>query len=516
MSSESEMTKETSSGSTPLSVFYRYPRLMLGVSLMGGLGLLTSSLVVAQTDSPPIDTLAAPTTPPVAPPVEAAPYSPPSPPTAKPKPTAPESIVVPAARVRKPVAPPAPFSAKKPAVRARRPQASAPVIVVPKKPALAAPNLSVPAPSLIAKPPKVILNPAAIQESARTPIEPTNRYIDRTDYSVGATRNYDAPDRVLMSERSTGCQTVSQNGRLARGVCGVAAQNRQTANSQKVANSSNRQQVANSINQLITNSSNSQQVANSSNSQQTANSTKNQLITNSRQLLAPPQLGGVTRLPTPSVAVVQPIRVGLVKVSNRGIRPTRHTPFSVASNYSGGSSSTPTGLAYYNLTTRPTDLPNVGKGSFMFPLTIPTAITSAFGWRVHPITGDRRFHAGTDLGAPQGTPVIAAATGQVVTADFLGGYGLTVILHHEKGTQESLYAHLSEIFVQPGDDVEQGTVIGRVGSTGNSTGPHLHFEWRHLTPDGWVAVDAGAHLEYSLAQFIRALQLAQATSQRGT
>jgi len=133
MSSESEMTKETSSGSTPLSVFYRYPRLMLGVSLMGGLGLLTSSLVVAQTDSPPIDTLGAPTTPPVAPPVEAAPYSPPSPPTAKPKPTAPESIVVPAARVRKPVAPPAPFSAKKPAVRARRPQASAPVIVVPKK-----------------------------------------------------------------------------------------------------------------------------------------------------------------------------------------------------------------------------------------------------------------------------------------------------------------------------------------------------------------------------------------------
>jgi murein DD-endopeptidase MepM/ murein hydrolase activator NlpD len=152
----------------------------------------------------------------------------------------------------------------------------------------------------------------------------------------------------------------------------------------------------------------------------------------------------------------------------------------------------------------------------MFPLTIPTAITSAFGWRVHPITGDRRFHAGTDLGAPQGTPVIAAATGQVVTADFLGGYGLTVILHHEKGTQESLYGHLSEIFVQPGDDVEQGTVIGRVGSTGNSTGPHLHFEWRHLTPNGWVAVDAGAHLEYSLAQFIRALQLAQATSQRGT
>jgi murein DD-endopeptidase MepM/ murein hydrolase activator NlpD len=107
-------------------------------------------------------------------------------------------------------------------------------------------------------------------------------------------------------------------------------------------------------------------------------------------------------------------------------------------------------------------------------------------------------------------------SGQVVTADFLGGYGLTVILQHEKGTQESLYAHLSEIFVKPGDKVEQGNVIGRVGSTGNSTGPHLHFEWRHLTPEGWVAVDSGAHLQYSLAQFIRALQLAQSTPQRGT
>jgi murein DD-endopeptidase MepM/ murein hydrolase activator NlpD len=172
-------------------------------------------------------------------------------------------------------------------------------------------------------------------------------------------------------------------------------------------------------------------------------------------------------------------------------------------------------LAYYNLTNRPVGRPTIGKSSFMFPLTIPVSITSLFGWRLHPISGDYRFHAGTDLGAPQGTPVIAAASGEVATADFLGGYGLTVILRHEKGTQESRYAHLSEIFVQTGELVEQGTVIGRVGSTGNSTGPHLHFEWRHLTTDGWVAVDAGAHLEYALAQFINALQLAQGTPQRG-
>jgi murein DD-endopeptidase MepM/ murein hydrolase activator NlpD len=173
------------------------------------------------------------------------------------------------------------------------------------------------------------------------------------------------------------------------------------------------------------------------------------------------------------------------------------------------------GLNYYQFKTPPAGRPSIGKDTFMFPLTLPSTITSLFGWRIHPMTGEYRFHGGTDLGAPEGTPVIAAVSGQVVAADFLGGYGLTVVLQHEQGMDESLYAHLSEIFVRPGDRVEQGNVIGRVGSTGNSTGPHLHFEWRHLTPDGWVTVDAGAHLEYSLAQFITALQIAQPTPQRG-
>jgi murein DD-endopeptidase MepM/ murein hydrolase activator NlpD len=149
----------------------------------------------------------------------------------------------------------------------------------------------------------------------------------------------------------------------------------------------------------------------------------------------------------------------------------------------------------------------------MFPLAVPASITSIFGWRMHPISGDYRFHAGTDLGAPQGTPVVAAAKGEVVAADYWGGYGLIVVLRHEDNTQESRYAHLSDIFVRPGDKVEQGMVIGRVGSTGNSTGPHLHFEWRHRTDEGWVAVDAGESLKLSLAQFIRALQIAQAESQ---
>jgi murein DD-endopeptidase MepM/ murein hydrolase activator NlpD len=124
---------------------------------------------------------------------------------------------------------------------------------------------------------------------------------------------------------------------------------------------------------------------------------------------------------------------------------------------------------------------------FTFPLPIPASITSAFGWRIHPITGDRRFHAGVDFGAPMGTPVMAALPGQVVAAGDRGGYGLAVII--ENNAQRNLYAHLSGIAVQPGETVPAGSVIGWVGSTGNSTGPHLHFESQYLTPNGWQAVD---------------------------
>jgi murein DD-endopeptidase MepM/ murein hydrolase activator NlpD len=157
-----------------------------------------------------------------------------------------------------------------------------------------------------------------------------------------------------------------------------------------------------------------------------------------------------------------------------------------------------------------------GKGeiNLLFPLSIPAAITSAFGWRIHPITGDQRFHAGTDLGAPSGTPVLAADAGQVSVAVVMGGYGLTVILSHKQDTVQTLYAHLSEILVQPGDRVKQGAVIGRVGSTGNSTGPHLHFEMQKFTPEGWIAVDPGIQLETAVAQLIKYLQTAQVKSTR--
>jgi murein DD-endopeptidase MepM/ murein hydrolase activator NlpD len=141
------------------------------------------------------------------------------------------------------------------------------------------------------------------------------------------------------------------------------------------------------------------------------------------------------------------------------------------------------------------------------PVAIPALITSPFGWRVHPISGVARLHAGTDIGAPMGTPVLAAATGKVMLADHMGGYGLVVALEHQQGMRQTLYAHLSELFVKPGELVQQGAVIGRVGSTGASTGPHLHFELRQMTSDGWVAVDAGQPVEAAMGQLAQILNV---------
>ena len=125
----------------------------------------------------------------------------------------------------------------------------------------------------------------------------------------------------------------------------------------------------------------------------------------------------------------------------------------------------------------------------IFPLPISVPLTSGFGWRTHPIGGDRRFHSGIDLGAPFGTPVLSALAGRVVSAGDMGGYGLAVIVEASSVQQQNLYAHLSAIAVKPGDRVEQGSVLGLVGSTGSSTGPHLHFETLLPSTEGWTAVD---------------------------
>lgn len=136
--------------------------------------------------------------------------------------------------------------------------------------------------------------------------------------------------------------------------------------------------------------------------------------------------------------------------------------------------------------------------NFVFPLSIPAPITSMFGWRIHPISGSPRFHRGIDFGAPIGTPIVAAKAGRVQTAESMDGYGLTVIVQHGAAYQ-TLYAHMSQIFVQPGETVKKGQLLGLVGSTGNSTGPHLHFEVHEMTTEGWVALDPAIALNGAIA-----------------
>jgi len=115
------------------------------------------------------------------------------------------------------------------------------------------------------------------------------------------------------------------------------------------------------------------------------------------------------------------------------------------------------------------------SGKFAWP--VAGTITSGFGNRIHPIFGVMRFHSGIDIAAPYGTPVKAADGGQVVQAGYFGGYGYSVMLYHGGGFA-TWYAHLSSINVSMGQPVQRGQVIGLVGSTGWSTGPHLHFEVR--------------------------------------
>ena len=104
-------------------------------------------------------------------------------------------------------------------------------------------------------------------------------------------------------------------------------------------------------------------------------------------------------------------------------------------------------------------------------------LTSDYGMRTHPVLGGRRNHKGVDLAAPTGTPVYATADGVVERADWFSSYGLFIRIEH--GAElETRYAHLSRLAVSAGDRVSKGDLIGYVGSTGRSTGPHLHYEVR--------------------------------------
>jgi len=117
-----------------------------------------------------------------------------------------------------------------------------------------------------------------------------------------------------------------------------------------------------------------------------------------------------------------------------------------------------------------------GTGRMSFPSNGP--ITSVFGWRMHPVLGSSRFHSGMDFGAEYGSPIRAADRGTVIFAGWYGGYGNTVIIDHGNGII-TLYGHSSQLYVVEGQVVKRGQAIAAVGSTGLSTGPHLHFEVRH-------------------------------------
>ncbi|MCY1670768.1 M23 family metallopeptidase [Novosphingobium sp. SL115] len=120
------------------------------------------------------------------------------------------------------------------------------------------------------------------------------------------------------------------------------------------------------------------------------------------------------------------------------------------------------------------------RASVSIPSLAPVAMTrlsSSYGMRTHPVLGGRRAHKGIDLSAPTGTPIRASADGVVEKADWFGGYGLYVQLDHG-GAMETRYGHMSRVAVAEGQQVRKGDVIGYVGSTGRSTGPHLHYEVR--------------------------------------
>lgn len=110
-----------------------------------------------------------------------------------------------------------------------------------------------------------------------------------------------------------------------------------------------------------------------------------------------------------------------------------------------------------------------------FTWPVAGAVTSRFGYRVSPTGGEWEFHPGLDIAAAEGSPVWAAAAGEVVEAGWSGNYGLLVRIRRDGF--ETVYGHLSGSRVSQGEEVGQGQVIGSVGNTGRSTGPHLHFEW---------------------------------------
>lgn len=135
--------------------------------------------------------------------------------------------------------------------------------------------------------------------------------------------------------------------------------------------------------------------------------------------------------------------------------------------------------------------PNTVEGvTWLIPCNY-TRFSSPFGYRIHPIYGDRRFHYGVDLAAPSGTPIIATRSGKVTWTTYDSSSGYYVVIDHGDGF-ESKYLHMTHYIVSPGQQVTAGQVIGYVGSTGASTGPHLHFSIKyngeHVNPANYINI----------------------------
>lgn len=197
--------------------------------------------------------------------------------------------------------------------------------------------------------------------------------------------------------------------------------------------------------------------------------------------------------PAPGTPVGQPVSIPVslsAGVHGQFVSPATDAASSVAS---ANRPSRGAAAAAVSTVTSPDD-PHGHDDSSPLGLEIAGRVSSTYGWRRDPIHGRAKFHGGIDLAARYGTEVPAAADGTVVSAGEHGGYGLTVVVRHRDGFS-TRYAHLSSIDVREGDAVGKGTVLGRVGSTGRSTGPHLHFEvlkgGQRIDPDRFVKNLAG-------------------------
>ena len=515
MSREAENPKQSSNHCTPLSLFYRRSLLIQGLGWVGGLGVLSNGLMFANAE-PAQDTATTTTTESTRsvivdaePIVDVAPKSsaPLSPPSASQRNQSPVVVHQPSAPERQSE----PTFARQPSpeqnfkrasiTKTSAPERQSEPVAVRKsytperandsdvavaQPKRSYPNLVVPAtPEQIALPSVI---PSTTAASSKIPVSVKNDvYVDATvepsdNYTIKVGKNDSTLQQsgkkpVISFNQPSNCQTVLRGPGVYRGLCGAVKVKPQTTTAYRTINVPAPESVAVRLPNLSKPKLKNQQFAN-----------------------------------VASVNIT-PIRVSSPKTYASSYR--RFTPVAAVQRSLPSLSSLPTTVNSYISNIYPQLLPSNGNSSFIFPLTVPASITSAFGWRMHPILGSRRFHAGTDIGAPMGTPVVATSSAQVANAGWMGGYGKTIILQSSQ-TQQVLYGHLSEIFVQPGQMVEQGTIIGRVGSTGRSTGPHLHFETRQLTSQGWVVTDPGLQLEYAMAQLANSLRASQIITQPGS